>query len=389
MSECKTCGEDDCDKHSFFIGKTIKLEHFSGSTPPEIFVGKWNYPNVYTGILAPQQVGDTTIMSSPEEWHKNKLAISDIIGYRNQLIYGRTQSNIKKLETKFLGVMKEVAMTHKSIATEFHLKKPVTANKEQDDRSPLIPKAAEIERAELQENAPVIPKIDYLVNDTEVKSAIAIQELHKANTQVSTIIKVLSAGLLGLKKNRKLVPTRWSVTCVDSTLSEQKIEKIRYFPQISEYLVFSGEYIGNHYEIILLPRYWSFEVIEISIKNPYNIGIWQDYESIFKRKKYAESVTGGYYSARLGITEYLEQVRKQASVLVLREIHPQYYAPLGVGILREITRSAMKEEPKRFETLQEALNDVQTRLKTPINNYLNKSQMIIDMKQKTLQNFIN
>ena len=386
-SLCKTCGEEDCDKHTFFLGKTVKLEHFSGSTPPEIFVGKWNYPDVYTGILAPQEIGDTTIMSSPEEWHKNKLAISDIMGYRNQLIYGRTQSNIKKLETKFLSVMKEVAMTHKSIATEFHLKKPVTANKEQDDRSPLIPKAAEILKAELQENAPVIPKIDYLVNDTEVKSAIAIQELHKANTQTSTIIKILSAGLLGLKKNRKLVPTRWSVTCVDSTLSEQKIEKIRYFPQIDEYLVFSGEYIGNRYEIILLPRYWSFEVIEISTK--LSGGIWQDYESIFKRKKYAESVTGGYYSARLGITEYLERVRKQASVLVLREIRPQYYAPLGVGILREITRSAMKEEPKRFKTLQEALNDIQTRIKTPISSYLNKSQLLQEMKQTVLGRFIN
>ncbi len=386
-SLCKTCGEEDCDKHTFFLGKTVKLEHFSGSTPPEIFVGKWNYPDVYTGILAPQEIGDTTIMSSPEEWHKNKLAISDIMGYRNQLIYGRTQSNIKKLETKFLSVMKEVAMTHKSIATEFHLKKPVTANKEQDDRSPLIPKAAEILKAELQENAPVIPKIDYLVNDTEVKSAIAIQELHKANTQTSTIIKILSAGLLGLKKNRKLVPTRWSVTCVDSTLSEQKIEKIRYFPQIDEYLVFSSEYIGNRYEIILLPRYWSFEVIEISTK--LSGGIWQDYESIFKRKKYAESVTGGYYSARLGITEYLERVRKQASVLVLREIRPQYYAPLGVGILREITRSAMKEEPKRFKILQEALNDIQTRIKTPISSYLNKSQLLQEMKQTVLGRFIN
>ena len=122
VSICKTCGEEDCDKHSFFIGKTVKLEKFSGSTPPEIFVGKWNYPNVYAGILAPQEVGDTTIMSSPEEWHKKRLPISDILGYRNQLIYGRTQSNIKKLETKFLGVMKEVAMTHKSVATEFHLK---------------------------------------------------------------------------------------------------------------------------------------------------------------------------------------------------------------------------------------------------------------------------
>lgn len=386
MSICKTCGEEDCDKHNFFIGKPIKLQNFIGSTPPEIFIGKWNYPNVYTGILAPQELGDTSFMSSPENWHKNKMSISDILSYRNQLIYGRTMSNIKKLDTRFLGVIKEVAMTHKSIATEFHLKHAVTANKEQDDRSPLIPKAAEVEKAELQENAPVKPKVDYLVNDKETKSATAIQELHKANTQTSTIIKILSAGLLGLKKNRKLVPTRWSVTCVDSTLSEQKIEKIRYFPQINEYLVFSGEYIGNHYEIILLPRYWSFEVIEISTK--LNGGIWQDYESIFKRKKYAESVTGGYYSARLGITEYLERIRKQASVLVLREIRPQYYVPCGVGILREITRSAMKEEPKRFGTLQESFNDVQTRLKASISNYLNKSQMLKDLKQKTLQNFI-
>ena len=144
-SICKTCGEEDCDKHTFFIGKTVKIQNFSGSTPPEIFIGKWNYPNVYTGILAPQETyGDTSIMSSPESWHKNKLSISQITNYRNQLIYGRTQSNIKKLETKFLEVVKEVAMTHKSVATEFHLKRPITTNKEQDDRSPLIPKAAEI-----------------------------------------------------------------------------------------------------------------------------------------------------------------------------------------------------------------------------------------------------
>jgi len=267
-SICKTCGEEDCDKHTFFIGKPIKLQNFIGSTPPEIFIGKWNYPNVYTGILAPQELGDTSFMSSPENWHKNKMSISDIMNYRNQLIYGRTMSNIKKLETKFLSVMKEVAMTHKSIATEFHLKHAVIANKEQDDRSPLIPKAAEVEKAELQENAKVLPKVDYLVNDHETKSTIAIKELHKAGTQTSTIIKILSAGLLGLKKNRKLVPTRWAVTSVDSTLSSQLIEKIKYFPQINEYLVFSGEYVGNHYEIILLPRYWSFEVILNNNKNP-------------------------------------------------------------------------------------------------------------------------
>lgn len=377
---CKTCGGEECDKHNFFIGKSAKLQNFSGSTPPEIFVGKWNYPNVYTGILAPQETGDTSIMSSPEEWHKNKLAVSDIIGYRNQLIYGRTQSNIKKLETKFLSVMKEVAMTHKSIATEFHLKKPVTTNKEQDDRSPLIPKSAEIEKAELQENAPVKPKVDYLVNDKETKSSIAIQELHKANIQTSTIIKILSAGILGLKKNRKLVPTRWSITAVDDTLSKNKLEKIKQYQEISEYQLFHAEYLGNHYEFLLIPDSFAFEVIEISIKNPFSQAIWQDYETIFSRKKYADNVTGAYYANRLALTEYLESIKRQATCLVFREIRPQYYAPCGVGILREASREAFRNKPKLFNTLNEALQNIQTRLKQPVSNYTDKS-VILKMKK--------
>jgi len=405
VSICKTCGEEDCEDHTFFIGKPVKIQNFSGSTPPEIFIGKWNYPNVYTGILAPEEVGDTSIMSSPESWHRKKLAISDIVRYRNQLIYGRTQSNIKKLETKFLGVVKEVAMTHKSVATEFHLKKPITTNKEQDDRSPLIPKAAEIEKAELQENAPVKSKVDYLVNDKETKSATAIQELHKASTETSTIIKILSAGLLGLKKNRKLVPTRWAITAVDDTISKNKLERIKQYQEISEYLVFNAEYLGNHYEFLLIPDTFAFEVIEISIKNPYNqaistnsryrefgetetrrVSVWQDYETIFSRKKYADNVTGAYYANRLALTEYLESIKRQATCLVFREIRPQYYAPCGVGILRETSREAFSKKPESFSNLSEALASIQSRLKQPVSNYTSKSAIL---KMKKAQTKIN
>ncbi len=386
---CKTCGEEDCEIHTFFIGKPVKIQNFSGSTPPEIFVGKWNYPNVYTGILAPQETGDTSIMSSPESWHQNKLSISQITEYRNQLIYGRTQSNIKKLETKFLGVMKEVAMTHKSVVTNFELKRPVTANKEQDDRSPLIPKAAEIESAKLEENAPVKPKVDYLINDKETKSSIAIQELHKANTQTSTIIKILSAGLLGLKKNRKLVPTRWSITAVDDTISKNKLEKIKQHPEISEYRVFHSEYLGNHYEFLLIPDTFAFEVIEISIKNPFNSAVWQDYETIFSRKKYADNVTGAYYANRLALTEYLESIKRQATCLVFREVRPQYYAPCGVGILRETSREAFKNKPEIFNTLNEALNSIQSRLKQSVSNYTEKSVILkLKKSQSKLNQFL-
>ncbi len=154
---CKICGEPNCKKHSILLGKPIPIKEFSGSTPPEIFVGRWNYPNVYTGILAPQEHGDTQILSSSEKWHKQKLPIHAILKLRNQLIYGRTQNNIKKavLKTKFLSTMQEIAMTHKSTGAEFKLKKPISKHDEKETRVPLISNAAQVESVRLEENAPV------------------------------------------------------------------------------------------------------------------------------------------------------------------------------------------------------------------------------------------
>ena len=63
--------------------------HFSGSSPPEIFVGRNFYPNVYTGILAPQEHGNTEDMSFPEQWYAKNLTIKEIVNYRGNLIYSR------------------------------------------------------------------------------------------------------------------------------------------------------------------------------------------------------------------------------------------------------------------------------------------------------------
>ncbi|OIO81650.1 hypothetical protein AUJ84_00705 [Candidatus Pacearchaeota archaeon CG1_02_32_132] len=385
MSPCKICGQEDCKKHSFLIPiKNIRTE-FSGSSPPEIFVGRWNYPNVYTGILSPETYGNNEIMSSPEQWKEKNLKIGDIMQLRNKLIYSRTQTYIKKQESQFLNVFHEIAMTHKSVATEFKLKKPINFTNHPDSRVPLISRAAPLERAILQENTKIKTKVDYLVNDTEIKSSPAILELHKF-IPVSNIIKILSAGLLGLKKNRKLVPTRWAITATDDTLSKSKLEKIRYFPEISEFQVFNVEYLGNHYEFLLFPDKYSFEVIEISMKN---FSAWQDYETFFPRKKYADSVTGAYYANRLALTEYLERIKRQASCLVFREIRPEYYAPCGVGILRETSRTAFQQKPMVFQTLKESLQDIQSRLRMKVENFTQRSWLIKNSgKQTKLSQFL-
>ena len=372
MPYCKICNEWNCQEHALVLPKVWKKE-IQGSSPPEIFVGRWNYPNVYTGILAPEEYGNTSLLSSHEEWHNLKLSIPEITSLRSRLVYGRTQQHIKhhsptQNSQSITNVMQEIAMTHKSTATEMILRKPIQQNYKYSDSSvPIISRAASIQSAKLQENAPVKPKIDYLVNDSSVKSTQAIKELYNSNIPASNIMKLLSAGLLGLKSSRKLVPTKWSITAVDSTLSQQKLEKIKFYQELSEIQLFQANYLGNYYNFLLLPSIFSFEVIEISLGKG---GVWQDYESNFSRKKYASSVTGAYYANRLALVEYLEKIKRQASCLIIREIRPEYNVPLGVGILRETSREAFKRDPQVFNTLKEALANIQNNLKQPIENYL-------------------
>ncbi len=386
MKRCEICGKLDCKEHAFSVGKVVKIDSFAGSSPPEVFVGRWNYPNVYTGILAPQSFGDTRHLSSHEDWHKHTLSIDEVIAKRSELIYGRTQSFVKRPTSKFMSVMQEIAMTHKSTATEFQLAKKIRAEKHPDSRVPLMSNTAPVEKVQLQENTKIKKKVDYLVNDTDTKAATAIHELATSNISTSNIIKLLSAGLLGHKKNRKLVPTRWAITATDDALSKEKLDRIRHYPVIDAIKVFSANYVGNYYWFILLPDKYSFEVIEAKMMG--TTRFMQDYESFFPRKKYADEVTGAYYANRLALTEYLDKHKRQAQCLVLREVRPEYNAPLGVGILREVSREAFKIKPREFENTTQAMQAIAQECKLPITEFTQRSWLLKNYgKQARISDF--
>jgi hypothetical protein len=389
------CGRP-CPILSKFKQFSFQKTEFSGSSPPEIFVGRNNYPNVNTGILSPVKLGDTEEMSMPEIWHEKNASIQDIINHRSQMIYSRFKSNVKRIgwSDKNFQTMQEVAMSSKPADMEFFLKKRPAIKMHASQEMPIIGNPAPLKSARFQENIKVDKKVDYLVNDTDAKSSTSLNELYKSGIKISNIIKLLSAGLLGLKKQRKLVPTRWAITATDSNISLQLIKKIRDYRQISEFLLFNSEYVGNHYEIILIPGEFSYELLEAkmsgSVWNPSSeLHVMSDYETFYGRKDYAENCAGGYYVVRLAIAEYLEKIKMQATAFVMRECRPEYYAPCGVGILRECTRKAMQNNPEKFSSMQDALQKSQTRLRLPVNEFVKRS-VILKMKkeQKSLTNYV-
>src|SRR3989338_1018012 len=360
--------------------------NFTGSSPPEVFVGRFNSPRVFAGILAPPAHEErANVLSAPEEWFSRRLSIDRILGERGRLVDGRFVSEVKsQAPSRLTRVMQEVSMASQRCDVEFFLKKKPRLQLETSALTNPVANPAPLERARLAENPKVERRVEQLVADEHVKARDAVLELYDRGFFVSQIMKVLSAGLLGIKKQRTLVPSRWSVTAVDDTVSKSVLEEIYHYPVVDQVLVFSDEYLGNHYEFILFPQEWSFEVIETKTGAAgLPLLFWRGYENVQGRKGYAESVTGAYYANRLAVVEYLRKVKRQAGVLVLREVRPEYYAPLGVGILREVSRSAFRKEPEVFESVTDALKHVQRRLKVPVAEFASRSMLLRERRTQT------
>lgn len=372
-------------QYPFF--QTNSLE-FQGTSPPDIFVGRFGYPKVNVGILAPATIDKNSYkLSYPEEWFKNQLSIKQILKQRAELINSRFKTEIKFSNSKLLGTMQELVMSSKPTDAEFVLKKKPTLSLNTFHELSPIANPAPLRTARLTENPSVPKRVDYLVSDTDVKAEDALMDLYGRGFPITSLINLLSAGTLGIKVQRKLVPSRWSITATDSTISENMLEKIRHYPSIDCVKVFSNYYLGNHYEFILIPGPWSFEVIEVGTAKQM---WWQDHENVFKRKKYADSVTGAYYTNRLAVAEYLDKIKCCATVLVFREVRPEYFAPLGVGILRELSRSAFSRKPNEFNDLEEAFNFVNSRLKLNVTEFKSRSKVLQERKQqKTLASYFS
>jgi hypothetical protein len=226
-----------------------------------------------------------------------------------------------------------------------------------------------IKEAKIAENVKIPRKVDEVVSDTDMKATEATVSLYSHAIPVSKIEKIFSVGLLGSPFQRKLVPTRWSITGVDDIIGKELRKRVKNYPELSEFQVFHNEYIGNHYEIILIPEAYEYELIEVkhpkSVWNPNGTqpAIYSDYEPYWGRKDYASATAGAFYAGRLSVLEYLDKIKRQASILIIREVLPEYYAPLGIWQFRETVRGAFENKPEKFDDMTVALNNVSQRLK--------------------------
>ncbi len=385
---CKTsrmlCGRKSCPllqkwSKEYSIEKpTIKNldESFS---PPSFFVSWGNYPYATAGpMLTTDRVGSESIDNS-DNWLSRTQ--EDIVKMRVSLFRTRTRLNLKRpLDSDIIQKSQELLLGKNSVDVEVNLTKNIIPAIKLDERSAPAGPIAHIDKLRITENQSPVPAIERSYYDSDLLAVDAVEYLDKEKIDVSTIIRIFSAGMLGREQNRKLVPTRWSITAVDDIVSKQNIETIKKFQELGEFRIFSYNYFGNYYYILLIPDVWSFEVIETwfsgAFMNPSTIDIGLgDWEGYNGRTAYASNVTGGYYAARLAATEYLLRIQKQAQIIVFREITSEYKFPLGVWVVRMGVRGAFDNEYVTADSIDSAFALIPNYLKYPIEYWKHRSRL--------------
>src|SRR3989338_1312744 len=346
--------------------RIIKLDKqdFFGSSPPTIFVGsRLKLPEVNVGILSPPEGTENAwIHDAQTYWPTTNFTIKDIVNLRSSLINSRftTRTDSVRGSDKFTEIAQEIGIGSKPVDVEISLKKKPKLDVNFDNvRLPMGP-TVYLKKAKIVDNVKVDRRVDKIISDTDLKAVNGMQWLYKNGIDEHIISQLLTLGTLGLKHNRVLVPTRFGITAVDDTIGKQIISEIKDYKTINEYRLYTGNYFGNYYYILMFPDVWQYELFEGympgSAWNKETEIKWAtDDEGYYGRKRYAQNTVGGFYASRIACCEHLKKIKRKASILVIRFETPEYYAALGVFVVRAAARKSVANNHLIFDSREHLL----------------------------------
>lgn len=361
-------------------GNLFSSDSISGTSPPSVFVGSYNYPKVFVGPMVPPVHGDTSILDSPENWKGKSL--EEIVNFRLNLVRGIQKISIDQTEGRYIENLQEITMSSKPTDSDLSFFKSTSSKISLDGESAPFGPIGELKSAKFSStnSEKSIEKIFY---DKDLKAQDAIMNLYNSGIDISKIQKCFSIGMLGQK--RKLVPTRWSITATDDIISKSLQQQVLDFDLIDTCKIFFYEHLGNLFSVVLFPHRWIFEMIEAWYSNGV-MGFGSDSEDA-RGIDHPPAITGAYFAAKLGVLEYLNNKKIQSGVIILREIRPEYAIPVGVWQVREGIREAMKQKPIFANDFHQAIKIASKKMSISKNEWLSHGKTPSMIIQKTLSDF--
>ena len=363
-------------------GNLVPSDSVSGTSPPSVFVGSYNYPKVMVGPMVPPIHGDTGHLDSPEQWTGRSL--EEIINFRASLVRGIQKIPVDQTSGRYIENLQELTMSCKPGDSDLVFEKPTAPRITLDGQSAPFGPVGQIKSAKFSGIASSVKSIEKVYYDGDLLAQDAVLNLYNSGINISQIQKCFSIGMLG--EDRRLVPTKWSITATDDIICKSLTRDVLNHNLIDSHRIFSYAHLGNIFVVVLFPHRWVYEMIEAWYTDG-ALGFGSDCEGSCGIDHSPPAIAGAYFAAKLGVLEYLNKKKIQAGVVILREIRPEYAIPVGVWQVRQGVRETMKQSPVVSDSFDQCL--IQAAGKTSItkNEWLRHGRILEMVRQKTISDF--
>ncbi len=317
----------------------LKEEYEAYTTQP--FIGKYGYPTVRLSLIQPVTAATPEEASAKD--HPRMLAqqsLQEILRERlSALQPSWKRVRVTNTVSRAVTTLQAFALAKRPVLTAVTLREKPRISLTPLSSSPPIGMHAEAKRVEEAEHAQPLKPLEKIATDPYTPTREAVLRLQKQGVDAYRLTGVLSTGLLGTASRQRLVPTRWSITAIDDMLGRNAYETLIEQGEPG-FLYAEGGFLGNEFIILIFKHEaYAYELIEYYTQST---RIMQDSEFFKPRNAYADETAGGYYAARLSILEGLAMHRLRGLILAIRLITPAYAFPLGVWVVREAARRAMR-----------------------------------------------
>jgi hypothetical protein len=340
-------------------------------------VGEKNYPFLKIHNVSTQDKNNSFFKSGEVV----KKEYKDIFKIKAKNILGSTQdTNIRNINDRLKNEISNIYKSKKEIEFTSEFEKELKFNKVVLNKvSGIVGSKNPLLTLSANENSKTSKQIEKYTQ-TDIKAKEAIITLYERGVNEHQIINLLALGEFGININKKLVPTKWSITAYDQTIEKHLHKKIINYPSIENFEIYYYKNKSDTHIMILLPDTYMGEHFEDwhndsdSVSEP-QVGV--DYVGFDNRLRTSEpNNAGGYYATKIAINEYLNSRKKQASFIAIRIIR-NYDVPLGVVFVRECVRECLKNQVLKTSTLKDVelfLKDYPTHFKHFINSKVLKER---------------
>ncbi len=310
-------------------------------------VGERGYPFVSLFVGVPPDVWgeEARIYDDPIRWWGQK-SLREILQLRSSMVTGFVKLHVSRdlalLQRKELDI---AAVSIRPVDSELLLARAPIPRIAFSDRLKPLSLLAPAQDIKLGSNPKLDRALEKVFND-DIDATSAIVELYRRGTDVYTIQRALSIGLLGHRLRRRLVPTRWAITAVDRALSRYFLSRLYGTDSINFSALYYAEYLGNRFWIYISPGKYEIHWIEVWHPSTFYTENCDKPVIVYNSEKMSgtpDYLDGGFEAAKFSVLEHLFTVwGRQARVYIIREILPDYYAPVGNWHIRESMRHALQ-----------------------------------------------